>query len=114
MWSCILRTALLTMLLVYPAWAEVRITRSNSPSYPFGKTYSDTHEFSLSKDEDIEIIKSPGGKTFKLKGPFKGTLESYVNACPDYQYFFGLCSRGTNGDEPAVTGGSRGVSPKED
>lgn len=103
--------ALMTVLLVAagPAHADLLIQQADkAPAIKQGTTVPDDHTFDLPEDATINLLQTPSGQTFTMRGPFNGTLLKFNSDCNGWLAFTRAYCKSADGDQLPV-GGTRGV-----
>lgn len=104
-------SALIACLLLSaaPASADLLIQRADkAPSIEPGTTVPDDHTFDLPEGATINLLQTPSGQTFTMRGPFKGDLATFNKNCNGWLAFTRAYCKSADGDQLPV-GGTRGV-----
>lgn len=103
--------ALVAALLIaaLPARADLLIQGvDKAPEVKQGTTVPDDHTFDLPDGARLNLLQTPSGETFTMRGPFKGTLQKFTADCKGWLAFTRAYCKSGNGDQLPV-GGTRGV-----
>lgn len=101
--------ALVSVMLSSPsAMAGLYVQEAvNAQGLPVKQELAEDHKFDLPEGAQVRLLQTPSGKTFVMRGPFKGTLKAFVDSCNGWLAFtYPYC--GGSGDQLPV-GGTRGV-----
>jgi hypothetical protein len=98
-------TALLLLTLSASASAELlvsRVVRVNGVAV--GAKLSDDFVFSLPDNSEIDLLKSPDNSPFVMRGPYKGTLNTFIKNCSGLLASVHKYCRNAGGDQLPVGG----------
>jgi hypothetical protein len=100
-----------------PASALLTVQNSDVANIQIDAEFPDDHTFEVPEGGTINLIRTPGkntgGDTYTIKGPYSGTLDSYIEReCwrPDVKCSDDTTGGGTRGMDP-ITGGVKGIKP---
>jgi hypothetical protein len=95
------------------ARAEIEIVSVKGASLTAGTKLPDDAVIDVPKGGEVRLLKLPGGAAYAIGGPFKGTLQDYIDRCSGWRSWFGSgCNFSGDGDELPV-GGTRGLVKPE-
>jgi len=88
------------------AYADLVVKQtSNAPTLKIGKSLPQKHKFDLPEGAQVLLERTQTGTPYKVYGPFRGTLESYVKTCSGWLAFtYSFCKGGAQ----LEVGGTRG------
>ena len=114
----VMRSNLLNLLIsvivagsipITDAFADlIVVSSSNAPGVTARDTLKDDHIFDLSDKSEVNVIRSKDDAPFTLRGPFKGTIDTFVYRCTGvFRFVHSYCRIETRGDQLPL-GGTRG------
>lgn len=99
--------------LTVAARAELEVVSVKGASLSPGAKLPDDAVIDVPKGGEVRLLKLPGGAAYAIGGPFKGTLQDYIDRCTGWRSWFGSgCNFAGEGDELPV-GGTRGLQKPE-
>lgn len=97
------------MLTIMPAQADLVLQSvEKAPGLTQGTTVPDDHTFDLPEGATLNLLQTPSGESFQMRGPYQGTLETFVKNCSGWLAFTRAYCKSEDGDQLPL-GGTRGV-----
>jgi len=91
------------------ARAEIEVVNVKGGSLTPGAKLSDDAVIDVPDGAEVHLLKQPGAAAYAIRGPFKGTLQDYIDRCTGWRSWFSSgCQVAGEGDELPV-GGTRGL-----
>jgi len=91
------------------AGAEVLVAGTRGlDAVAVGSRFPDDHVFKLPANAELRVLRSPDNTPFVMRGPFEGTLSSYVASCSGVLASMRRYCGSSAGDELPM-GGTRGM-----
>jgi len=110
-WVAGLSVALLTVAAT--ARAEIEVVAAKGVTLERGSKLPDDTVLDIPKGGDVRLLKQPGDAAYAITGPFKGTLQDYIDRCTGWRAWFSSgCGTAGGGDNLPV-GGTRGLTKPE-
>jgi hypothetical protein len=101
------------MVLSNSATAELLVSgAAGVGGLAVGGKYADDYVFRLPANSELRLLRSPDNTPFVMRGPYEGTLSSYVESCNGLLAPMHSYCRDSAGDRPPV-GATRGVRPHD-
>lgn len=105
--AAVIATALSTAACL----AELEVTAVRGPSAAkVGSKLQDAAVLDVPDGGELRLMKHPGAATFVVTGPFKGTLQEYVDRCRGVRAWFWSNCGSTGKGDPLPSGGTRGIA----
>lgn len=110
------RVAVLAIAMVAAAAsarAEIEIVSVKGASLAPRAKLADDAVLDVPEGGEVRLLRQPGAASYAIRGPFKGTLQDYIDRCTGWRAWFGTgCDFAGEGDELPV-GGTRGLVKPE-
>jgi len=87
-----------------PAMAGLKVKQATkAPTLEIGKILQDDHEFDLPDASEVRLERTPAGTPFRMHGPYKGTLETYLKKCSGWLAFTHSFCKDDSGPTPGIS-----------